>query len=390
MTPRRPALPQVWLVRIEHARPPRRAGPLREDAGPHEAPDGLAPNPELRGDLHLGGALAIQGEDRLVAGQARRAVGGLLLVRARGRSRRRASRDCLNRAGIPGGFGDGLPGAVHGRRHLPQERVLAREHPCQRLADVGQHGETVCHLDRVGRPLAGAIGVRACSVTGDHADTGMSGQPGRERGGRPILEEVHDAALFEIDQDRAIALPAPARPIVDTQHARRHGGRRLRRVDDAQKGRAAADNPERTRQPGSRGTPEGEANLLQRRALRVRPSGADAGECRETLGENPPRAGGVGAAEATDAQAKDQRAPRDRQIGQRARVGRVDAPRAPPTQWAGSPATRRRKVHYDDVISDLDSFEMQANQMGKERGERQECDLRMQELPHGPKCRTAL
>ena len=58
-----------------------------------------------------------------------------------------------------------------------------------------------------------------------HLDGGLRAQPVAQRLGLPVGQQVDDAASLEVDDDRAVGLPAAQRPVVDADDPRRLHGR---------------------------------------------------------------------------------------------------------------------------------------------------------------------
>ena len=76
----------------------------------------------------------------------------------------------------PGGFPQAATMAKHGLPHV--------------LGEVAPQMPAVSGLDRLRRAGAGAVGVGAGPVTGDHDGAGMLLEPGGQRPRLPILEQV--------------------------------------------------------------------------------------------------------------------------------------------------------------------------------------------------------
>jgi hypothetical protein len=89
------------------------------------------------------------------------------------------------------------------------------EEAFQGLAEVLDEMEAIDHLDGLGRASAKAIGVEVAPIATNHGDRRMLGEPGRDAGGRAVRQEVHDAVVREVDQDRAIPMTSPPGPLVD-------------------------------------------------------------------------------------------------------------------------------------------------------------------------------
>ena len=89
------------------------------------------------------------------------------------------------------------------------------------IAEIAQQAPAVRHLDRRRRPLMDPVGIGAGTVTRDDLDPGMLTKPRRQRLGLTVRQQVHDLVAFEVDEDSAVAMTSPPRPIIDTKHFRR-------------------------------------------------------------------------------------------------------------------------------------------------------------------------
>jgi len=103
-----------------------------------------------------------------------------------------------------------------------------------------QEMPAVRYLDGMRGPLGHARAVCVGTVSRDHGHLGMRPQPRSDGLRQAILQEIHGAALFEIDHDRAVAVPLPVRPVVDANHVWGGSLSGLVRTDPAQHGLAAA------------------------------------------------------------------------------------------------------------------------------------------------------
>src|SRR5262249_39265268 len=125
-------------------------------------------------------------------------------------------------------------------------------------------------LDGIRRTLAYPRGVRISAVPRDHGHLGMRPQPGSNGLRQAILQEIHRAALLEIDHDRAITAPLPVGPVVDTDHLGGWLRSGLVVADAAQHGLTAARQALPRELAGARCPPEHEARVTLRLA---RPGG---------------------------------------------------------------------------------------------------------------------
>jgi hypothetical protein len=108
------------------------------------------------------------------------------------------------------------------------------------FAEILHEMKAIDDLHRVGCPLANAVRIQGTPIPTNHGDRGMLGQPGRERCDRTVRQEVDDAMRRQIDQDGAIPMASPPRPLV---HAHRleawHGRYRSSPYQSEQGGRTS-------------------------------------------------------------------------------------------------------------------------------------------------------
>ena len=174
---------------------------------------------------------------------------------------------------------------------------------------------------RVRRPAP--LGVGPGAVAGDDLDARVRPQPGGQVCARPIGEQVDGAVAGEIDEDRAIGQPLgmaqSSTPRTVSTGRSTSGSRRMSR-----RAYRADRKPELARQPRAL-RPIGEGDGGERFPLAISAPGVGVGDAHQPLGEDLPRAGGVGAEELADddPQAYDQRRPG--QIDQGAGVPAVNA-----------------------------------------------------------------
>ena len=97
----------------------------------------------------------------------------------------------------------------------------ARQPALDHLPQVPKQVPAVHDLGRARRAEAGAAGILGGPVPRDHADRVVLAEPCRQGLRRAIRQQVDDMVLLQVDQDGAVGLPFPARPIVNTQDPRR-------------------------------------------------------------------------------------------------------------------------------------------------------------------------
>ena len=146
-------------------------------------------------------------------------------------------------------------------------------------------------MDGIGRPAPAAIGVAGATVAGDHLRAGVGLQPRCEAVRLAVGQQVNDGMAFQVDEDRAVTLPAFPRPVVNPEHPRRRGGRRRRATtDEAEQGGATHWRADPLGQARAGLAAEHEANLVLEAAQARRPLGIRPGNGGQALGEDAVRA----------------------------------------------------------------------------------------------------
>ncbi len=155
-------------------------------------------------------------------------------------------------------------------------------------------------MDSTGRAAPAAVGVTCAPVTGDHFNAGVGAQPGCETVRVAVGQQVNDGMTFQIDENRAVALPATPSPIVHPKHARRHGGwRRRATTDEAKQGGAAHGRADPFGQTRASLAAQCEADVVLEVAQAHCPLGIRPGNSGQALGEDAMRAAGPPAAKPT-------------------------------------------------------------------------------------------
>lgn len=106
-------------------------------------------------------------------------------------------------------------------RHRADHGVLAADRLLLRLAEVAQQMPAIQDVHRLGRPQPDGLAVDLGPVAGDDLSPRMAPQPSGDRFGLAIGQEIGDHPAFQIDDHRAVAVPATPGPLVDSDHARR-------------------------------------------------------------------------------------------------------------------------------------------------------------------------
>jgi hypothetical protein len=149
--------------------------------------------------------------------------------------------------------GLGLSGAVGWGRRFGcglQAAAVVGDGSVHRVGQVVHQMPSVGDLDRVGCAAGGAFGVAAGPISTDNFDAGMRVEPGGQRVGAAVVEDVDHLVSTHIDQDGAVAVAAPPGEVVDAQHC--HGGHHRFRQGPGS-GAAASSDPRRYRRGWSGG-----------------------------------------------------------------------------------------------------------------------------------------
>jgi len=105
---------------------------------------------------------------------------------------------------------------------------MAAEHPLDRVVQVLEQVEPISDLHRLGCPLPRPLGVRAPAVAAHDLHLGMRREPGRERLGGAVRQQIDDRVRLQVDEDGAIMAPLARRKVVDAEDP--DGARRLSRA----------------------------------------------------------------------------------------------------------------------------------------------------------------
>ena len=92
----------------------------------------------------------------------------------------------------------------------------------QGFPEILQEMEAIRDLGRLWGALLGAFGIRTRPIPRDHLHAGVRPEPLRHRRGRPVWQQGNGLAALQVDEDRAVGVAFPQRPVVHPQHA---GGR---------------------------------------------------------------------------------------------------------------------------------------------------------------------
>lgn len=142
---------------------------------------------------------------------------------------------------------------------------MALEQPLEDISEVLEQVPAIRHLHGVRRPLLDALRVGLGAVPRDERDCAVLLQPARQRVRSAIGQQVDGCTPFEIDEDRAVGVPAPDRPIVDPHDARGRGRVDLGMMNEPEERVGAALETEGGQEPRGCLAAECGANPCQRR-----------------------------------------------------------------------------------------------------------------------------
>jgi hypothetical protein len=91
-------------------------------------------------------------------------------------------------------------------------------------------------LRRRAGAAARTLGIIGGTVTADHLDTGVFGEPVGQGVGGPLGQDIDGTAALDVDQDCAVAMALTQGEVVDTEHLDPPDGRVRQRADQAYQG----------------------------------------------------------------------------------------------------------------------------------------------------------
>lgn len=121
-----------------------------------------------------------------------------------------------------------------GIRRLLQDAMLAEHQVLKGSTQVGQDMPAIGDLLCTRRSLPSSVGVGSSPITTHDLDARMFPEPGGQRLGSSIGEEVYPAAVLQINQDRAIGLAAAEREVINAKHTGCTSHWKRGTTDDAQ------------------------------------------------------------------------------------------------------------------------------------------------------------
>src|SRR6266851_8758869 len=231
--------------------------------------------------------------------------------------------------------------------------------------------EAVRDLERLRGALPRALRIGTRPIAGDDLHTRMRLEPLRHRHGRALWQEGDGLAALQVDEERAIGVAFPQRPVIHAQHPGRGGLWLWLPAQQAQERVPTHPHVPRVTEayPGfpAQRHAEGEEALGQPQGA-ARPGGRHRGQ---TLGEDAARTGTFVAKPFADPQLEGNPILRPGQVCQGAPVVTMDTPR-----WSGTERTGRTdlgRLHAQGdlrgSIIDLAGLEAQRGRIGQQTGQ---------------------
>jgi hypothetical protein len=229
--------------------------------------------------------------------------------------------------------------------------VLAIDNGANGITEVAQQVPAVSNLNSIGGSLAHAALVDAGAVACNHLDAWVLPQPGGQRFGLPVCQEVHNLVALQVDQDGAVAVAAAPSPIINGKNSRR---RRRRLAGDGRcrhtQQRIGADRHGKPLSKSCSGfAAKRERHMTLQTAEPLRATSRNEGHIVEALGECSAGTGGIHAPEPPGSDLDRHRPTLPRQIAQLSQVTAMDRKPAHkpdslqsfgavPPQWSHDPA----------------------------------------------------
>jgi hypothetical protein len=120
-----------------------------------------------------------------------------------------------------GGRGGEDLGRAHGR--CLQHGTLGDQEGFDGFTEVVHEMEAVDYLHGLRGPSANPIRIQGTPIATDDSDRRMLGEPSRGIGGGAVRQQVHNAAIGEVDRDRPVPMASPPGPLVHA-HGLEGGG----------------------------------------------------------------------------------------------------------------------------------------------------------------------
>ena len=242
---------------------------------------------------------------------------------------------------------------------LTQDAPLGEEHLLEALRQVVEQMPSIDDLPRLGCAGRGRLDHRVAAITGNHRDLRMLPEPGADRGWLAIPEQIHYPVPFQIDDDRAVAMPATPGPVVNPDGVQGAGCRERGPAQRIEERVGAERHSQGGQEPPAGFSAQGQGDGIDDTG---QPGGA---ACRrrdhvgEPLGEDLPGTGRVPTEPAArgEVQLHGQSLPGE--IGQAALIPAMDAIRRAAARGAVHHRAMGTQDEGDRIVARLDGLEVE-------------------------------
>ena len=249
--------------------------------------------------------------------------------------------------------------------------MLAREQALERFPQVDEDMPAVGNLGRTGRPATGAVGVGTGPITGDDLHPRVRLEPGRERGGRALGQQIDGGMPFLVNQNRPIRAASLTSPVIDAEHAGlRHRWKR-ESTHEPQEGGATDRTAQRFGQARSWSTTQRHTDVLQRPSEQRATTRIPWGQVEYLLSEGPPWTGLALTQETTNTQVHHHLPLAERLVRNAAGIAAVDVARTVTTGWAPGCGSHPVGFDMDDAIKNEGALDTETSELWKEIGNTQ-------------------
>ena len=178
----------------------------------------------------------------------------------------------------------------------------AGEPAFKHLPRVEQQVPPIGDLHGRRRAQRGAAPILGRAVACDDLHLRLAAEPGGQRQGGAVRQQVNGALPFEVDQDGAVAPTLAQRPVIDSDDVRPAPARQRHASDRSQHGGSARRHGELQQQPSGGLTTKGEPGSGMSLSEAAGALGMAAEQAREAFGKGAARAARMAAGEAAHPQ----------------------------------------------------------------------------------------
>jgi len=224
---------------------------------------------------------------------------------------------------------------------------MADEDSFEDVAAIAREVEAIGDLDSIRRSVPCPTGVVAPSIPTHQFRLTMRVEPGGERIGGPLGQQINHAMSFQIRENRAVVMAPPQGEIINAEHGRRADRRFGKGAHEAEQRHTTDTAAAPTGEAHAGTSAEGEAEVREE-GLQGHTSSRIAGsEAGHLLGEGATRAGGGAAAEAPDREVEEHAPTADGLIGNMADVARVDMAGTAMTGRTAGGRSQRFEIEFE-------------------------------------------